>query len=130
MNIVVSILASPYENVCSEYRTRLMNRHMRSIPANALNRRLVSTANNVVSKDDEAQSREGPLSLQLSISTPSVLPSGHQNFSAYRMGVPAFFVWLCERYPSIMRDVKPKTRREAIKGGVDNLYLDFNGIIQ
>jgi len=44
------------------------------------------------------------------------------------MGVPAFFVWLIERYPNIIRDVKP-WEDEAIKGGVDNLYLDFNGII-
>ena len=47
------------------------------------------------------------------------------------MGVPAFFVWLCERYPSIMRNVKPRTADEhgGIRGGIDNLYLDFNGII-
>ena len=61
------------------------------------------------------------------------------------MGVPAFFRWLCKKYPSIVVQAfeeKPKkdpnteeklpiNKAEANPNGVefDNLYLDMNGII-
>ena len=60
------------------------------------------------------------------------------------MGVPAFFRWLCKKYPSIViqcAEEKPKTNEKDEKIPVDtsqpnpnavefdNLYLDMNGII-
>lgn len=56
------------------------------------------------------------------------------------MGVPAFFKWLCMRYPKIVIEVNSKgnsndkivcgrSMTHNSKPEVDNLYLDMNGII-
>ena len=58
------------------------------------------------------------------------------------MGVPAFFAFLCRKYPNIMVDLPPRQEGEsdeeyAARVGqqtiaaalCDNLYLDMNGII-
>lgn len=50
------------------------------------------------------------------------------------MGVPAFFAWLVQKYPWIMRKVIENKEEEASApnpNGIefDNLYLDMNGII-
>ena len=57
------------------------------------------------------------------------------------MGVPAFFAWLCRKYPEALSDLKPtnladmeeaagdKTEAMLSAWRCDNLYLDMNGII-
>jgi len=62
------------------------------------------------------------------------------------MGVPAFFRWLTSRYPKVLMDafdddkdnknvsevnkiLKEKYDQETEMPEIDNLYLDFNGII-
>ena len=41
------------------------------------------------------------------------------------MGIPKFYRWLSERYPAINQRIYDQT----FLPGVDNLYLDMNGII-
>lgn len=62
------------------------------------------------------------------------------------MGVPGFFIWLAKRYPKIITDAFEKgqlpdpnaiefdlddnSENDPYKvSGIDNLYLDMNGII-
>jgi len=48
------------------------------------------------------------------------------------MGVPAFFRWVCMRNPYFVIDAIPNDSEkfeESINPGIDNLYLDMNGII-
>jgi len=50
------------------------------------------------------------------------------------MGVPAFFAWLVQKYPWIMRKVVEEKEQDPIEPNpngmeFDNLYLDMNGII-
>ncbi|KAJ3451976.1 5'-_3' exoribonuclease [Anaeramoeba flamelloides] len=40
------------------------------------------------------------------------------------MGVPQFFKWLAQRYPLVLKKISEHKIPE-----IDNLYLDFNGII-
>ncbi|EDQ90292.1 uncharacterized protein MONBRDRAFT_16584, partial [Monosiga brevicollis MX1] len=44
------------------------------------------------------------------------------------MGVPQFFAWLAQRYPSIVTVLR-ETRPNPLGLEFDNLYLDMNGII-
>eukprot|EP01124_Arcella_intermedia_P007102 TRINITY_DN14308_c0_g3_i3.p1 TRINITY_DN14308_c0_g3~~TRINITY_DN14308_c0_g3_i3.p1 ORF type:complete len:1029 (+),score=289.96 TRINITY_DN14308_c0_g3_i3:12-3098(+) len=41
------------------------------------------------------------------------------------MGVPYFFRWLCRRYPNILKTITTSNLNISL----DNLYLDFNGIL-
>ena len=41
------------------------------------------------------------------------------------MGIPKFYRWLSERYPAINQRIYDQT----FLPGVDNLYLDMNGIL-
>ena len=50
------------------------------------------------------------------------------------MGVPSFYRWLAERYPLVVEqlpDAGCSSRPDAHggAGGVDNLYIDMNGVI-
>ena len=46
------------------------------------------------------------------------------------MGVPAFFRWLTNACPRIIKEIKPLgTHGDTDDVVIDNLYLDMNGII-
>lgn len=41
------------------------------------------------------------------------------------MGVPRLSRWIMERFPSAIKTAKAS----SLKGRIDNLYFDFNGLI-
>jgi 5'-3' exonuclease len=78
--------------------------------------------------------REGP------VLHPSQLrvPPGGWGVAAVSMGVPAFFAWLCRKYPQVLTDLPgaaPSPEVDELTAAMmaafrcDNLYLDMNGII-
>lgn len=52
-------------------------------------------------------------------------------FFYFKMGVPAFFRWLCARNPKALLEVLENSDDSTLSHNpdIDNLYLDMNGII-